>query len=231
MPRRKKSSAVEQPVGSTAPLKGALTQDDKDSPENLPLQMLVTRIEEMQHQQIQQTALMDKMLKATDANYKRILTDVSQQLERERRATEEGMAAMREEFQKHLEANRPSPNEQKNLVRQGLEDARKQIDRDKETFAKALKDMPKGTIYNDEGEPILFIICGHRQLLVPGENKGVPSVFIAEWEARKLQLERASNIDLAFQSRSPNGDLLDANAYNAVLGKQPVWDEDTGVVK
>jgi hypothetical protein len=230
--RGSKSSAAEQPKkGSTAPLQGALTQDAKDNPENIPLQMLMTRLDDMQRQQEQQSILMNKVLTATDDNYNKILTEVSQQFDKERRATEDGMVAMREEFQKFLEEKQLSAGERQNLVKEGLENAKKQMERDKVNFKKALKDMPKGEILNDETDPVLLIINGHPHLIALGRNKGVPQVYVDEWEHRKLQQQNAIRTDLAFQRFQPDGSELHANDYRRALGKNPMWNEDTGVMK
>jgi hypothetical protein len=210
----KRGKAVGSEPAAT-PIKGALTLEEGDDENSIPLKMLLNTLQQMETQRKLEAQAMQAVLNTQTETLKQL----QQQMAEEKRKTSQALDALQSKMAEIMEAKPDDPKVRETMVRQAVAEAKKNIPKRRKTFLAELKKQPTGTLNNDEGVVIRLGINGIYRDFLPGPNEGVPQSFLELWQQRKETKRWATQADLALQAQP------EANAM-----RPGSWNEDTGRV-
>ena len=229
MSRHMKQKRVGGPQ-APLPIKGMLVTEG-ESESSLALRMMVEQLTSFQQQQQLQFAAMNAALSSQTERLKQLQLEIATV----KQGAAEALAETRTKMQELMERKPTDPQTLQKMVATAQQTAASNAAAAKARFLSELETMPRGHIFNDEGQSIRFIINGTACILRPGHNQGIPACFIEAWDSRKKQQLWAAGLDAAFQMRDEAGDFLASNHYNDALASAGVesdanWDANSGVI-
>lgn len=225
MSRTKNSGRNPQQVAAAVPLLGALNKEGENNEQSTLLQMVLGQMAAHEQERKLEMAALQATLKATQDGFIQARSEWDTQLKTIKRDNAEAINAVREQFQKIIESKPIDPSTWKELYKAAMTKADKQMAEAHAAFVENLKTMPTGTIVNDEGKVVRFLINGVSRIIKPGRNKNMPQAFVEEWQKRIALKKWALGLENSLADRTTN---LSANEVAQITDRAPVWDDDRG---
>lgn len=226
---RKGNGPAYQPEQAVAPLMGALTLEGKQDDTSTLLQMVLQQMAAAEQERRLEMAALQSQLQTSQEAFAKATAEWQQELVVIKQENAEAINAVREQFQKLIEAKPVDRETWNQMYKSAMQQAQAEIARNHAKFLEDLETMPTGIVHNDEGKNIKFIINGVERIFWADRPTTVPQVFVEEWEKRKKMQKWVQKLDLALQSQA-GAEGLDqsANDLAAATGRGPVWSEETG---
>jgi hypothetical protein len=224
---KKGGSRSGQQGPATTPLQGALRAVGENNDQAVLLQMLIQQMQAAEQERKLEMAALVSTLRDTQNTFERTSKEWQTQLATIKRDNAQAIDAVREQFQKIIEAKPVDPQTWQQMYQSAMANATKQMAENHAKFLAELETMPTGTVNNDEDKVIQLTINDVPWVFKPGRNRKVPQTFIDMWQQRKALRAWVSNLDLSLQSKAQGTDQS-ANQLAQVTGRSPVWDTERG---
>lgn len=218
-----------QPEQAVAPLLGALAREEKKSEESTLLLMVLQQMEAAEQERKLEMAALNAQLKENQELFSQTTAEWQAELAAIKRDNAEAINAVREQFQKLIEAKPIDRATWQQMYKTAMREAQEKIAENHAKFLEDLETMPTGIVHNHEGEPVRLIINGVERVVKADGPTELPQTFVEAWETRQEMKKWAHKLDLSLQSEGGEDNIpQSANKLALTTGRAPIWDQNTG---